>query len=828
MSTATTSAACVDSTSNYHTAFPALQTMPWPSPFSYYHPYSKKRHSIPSSSFQHSISPPKPPSYLKHTQYAALVREQYQYQLQKRYDNTKKLMNDTQQPVQQQQQTRAEQHTLMNNERLEDLDLRLPSFWNSADKSRYLDIDKNGLGASYIGPGKSEDHAGIVRANLPMRNQCGVYYFEMHVKSKGDDGYIGIGFCSAKNELNRLPGWDKLSYGYHGDDGHSFEGSGIGKKYGPQFKTGDVIGCGVNFANKTAFYTKNGTFLGIAFQDLDLSLPVFPCVGMRTAGEYITVNFGQETFVYDIVQYIQEQKLTLWKDIDAYSVPTSPSLISKTEPVTKTCDNINQSVNQLILSYMIHHGYSGSAQALVNDSNYLSGMPSQKPSYVRPAMDDDLQRRLDVKNAVVAGDIDQAIELINIHFPSVLQTQGKNGPILFQLKCQKFVEMISDHSNQEYQRRQSKYGSEQRHQRHFSEADSMMSFSSDDDHMSTLSSSQSSAHDYFDHYQDGISTNSNNSGELGIANEKSARWASTPPKDTFATTTSSGKHSNSSSSWHPVTSTSSSSSSSSRSRSISAHPYHGYSPPIATDISAPGRRMSWAAIVATPASPTTRNSNSNNNNNSHIADGVTPSATDYGDNNNLASSFHSTLRRSSSSSNGYSTCSGLSAILGSGGGGGVGQRNMVLAEQDESQSSDDMDMDGDASKCSLRTMMQTIMAYGQELQDEYGKEPSSMIKEKLKQIFSLLAYPDPRSSPMCHLLGKASRETLASDVNVAILVLENKPETPPLDRLYRQMFTVNKELACFGHGESVLLDLTQDQYPTDHGLTLSSSAFLSN
>lgn len=153
MSATTTSAACVAPISNYHTAFPALQTMPWPSPYSHHYPSSKKRHSIPTSSFQQSLSPPKPPAYLKHTQYAALVREQYQYQLQKRYDNTKKLMNDTQHQHQQ-QQTHAEQHVSLNSEKLEDLDLRLPSFWNSVDKSRYLDIDKNGLGASYIGNSK--------------------------------------------------------------------------------------------------------------------------------------------------------------------------------------------------------------------------------------------------------------------------------------------------------------------------------------------------------------------------------------------------------------------------------------------------------------------------------------------------------------------------------------------------------------------------------------------------------------------------------------------------------------------------------------------------
>lgn len=57
-------------------------------------------------------------------------------------------------------------------------------------------------------------------------------------------------------------GWEKNSYGYHGDDGHSFCSSGTGKPYGPTFTTGDVIGCGVNLIDNACFYTKNGVNLG--------------------------------------------------------------------------------------------------------------------------------------------------------------------------------------------------------------------------------------------------------------------------------------------------------------------------------------------------------------------------------------------------------------------------------------------------------------------------------------------------------------------------------------------------------------------------------------
>jgi hypothetical protein len=60
-------------------------------------------------------------------------------------------------------------------------------------------------------------------------------------------------------------GWDEGSWGYHGDDGKTFCGgtnSSAGDCYGDQYDTGDVIGCGVNFEEKIAFFTKNGKVIG--------------------------------------------------------------------------------------------------------------------------------------------------------------------------------------------------------------------------------------------------------------------------------------------------------------------------------------------------------------------------------------------------------------------------------------------------------------------------------------------------------------------------------------------------------------------------------------
>lgn len=82
---------------------------------------------------------------------------------------------------------------------------------------------------------------------------------------------MGIGLSSLAVNLNRLPGWEKNSYGYHADDGCVFSSSATGQTYGPTFTTGDVVGCGLNFISRSIFFTKNGINLGTATSDLPVS-----------------------------------------------------------------------------------------------------------------------------------------------------------------------------------------------------------------------------------------------------------------------------------------------------------------------------------------------------------------------------------------------------------------------------------------------------------------------------------------------------------------------------------------------------------------------------
>lgn len=140
----------------------------------------------------------------------------------------------------------------------------LPSKWSEEDRMNGLEILAEGTEVRFGGVTKTADEAASIRSDYAMPKECGLYYFEVTILSRGKDGMIGIGFSARKANLNRLPGWETESWAYHGDDGYSFACTASGKAYGPRFSSLDTIGCGVNFRTGNAFFTKNGVYLGKA------------------------------------------------------------------------------------------------------------------------------------------------------------------------------------------------------------------------------------------------------------------------------------------------------------------------------------------------------------------------------------------------------------------------------------------------------------------------------------------------------------------------------------------------------------------------------------
>lgn len=72
-----------------------------------------------------------------------------------------------------------------------------------------------------------------------------------------------MGFCREDTPLGSGADSSWGAWWYHGGNGHfGNQGDYTNPNCGPKYGEGDVIGCGVNFKHRTAFYTKNGEIIG--------------------------------------------------------------------------------------------------------------------------------------------------------------------------------------------------------------------------------------------------------------------------------------------------------------------------------------------------------------------------------------------------------------------------------------------------------------------------------------------------------------------------------------------------------------------------------------
>lgn len=290
----------------------------------------------------------------------------------------------------------------------------LPRSWSPKDKFTYIGLSQNNLRVHYKGSGKNHKDAASVRATHPIPAACGLYYFEVKIVSKGRDGYMGVGLSAQGVNMNRLPGWDKHSYGYHGDDGHSFCSSGTGQPYGPTFTTGDVIGCGVNLIDNTCFYTKNGHHLGIAFTDLPPNL--YPTVGLQTPGEVVDANFGQAPFVFDIEDMMKELRRRTRLTIERF-------------PVSDKQGEWQTTLHRIVQTYLVHHGYCTAAEAFARCTGQAFNEDIRS-----------IKNRQRIQKLVLAGRMGEAIQTTLNIYPGLLE---QNPNLLFMLKCRQFIEMVN-------------------------------------------------------------------------------------------------------------------------------------------------------------------------------------------------------------------------------------------------------------------------------------------------------------------------------------------------------------------------------------------------
>ncbi|XXH01293.1 hypothetical protein Hte_007649 [Hypoxylon texense] len=170
--------------------------------------------------------------------------------------------------------------------------LKRPSSWHSSDKSPGLKLESNGTtlstvgGTHYLKLKRFDSMYGTARSDYPMVPlfKDKVYYFEVKIVKSAEKGYAAIGFCADKASLHTMLGWERGSWGFHSEEGdlHA-NGADWARKYDAPYGVGDVVGCGVDFAKQSAFYTRNGKVIGQAFL---ISLEkLYPAISMDITQE---------------------------------------------------------------------------------------------------------------------------------------------------------------------------------------------------------------------------------------------------------------------------------------------------------------------------------------------------------------------------------------------------------------------------------------------------------------------------------------------------------------------------------------------------------------
>ncbi|KAH7883956.1 hypothetical protein F5I97DRAFT_1897017 [Phlebopus sp. FC_14] len=356
--------------------------------------------------------------------------------------------------------------------------LLLPTRWSNEYRDPLLSVCGDGRELVYQGtPGGSDKDAAMARTSISVPPACAIFYYEVEITSKSSKSRISIGFVGYEVKISRLPGWEKNSWGYHGDTGTVCAGDKNGASFGPPFGVGDIIGCGIDFSQNRIFYTKNGSFLGTAFDNVGKDCDVYPAVGLCYTGESTRANFGQEHFKFDIEDHVLQQRNQTWAKIQStpLTLPTDNYDRGIESAITPNKERLKMPINELVLSYLSHHGYARTARAFEAHCRARGGLPvsslSTTPSTASTSaaasddrtmdMDtddsadplpvpaprayistptDDIELRTRIVQSVIAGDIDTALAETQTNFPLVLAADA--GLMMFKLRCRKFVELV--------------------------------------------------------------------------------------------------------------------------------------------------------------------------------------------------------------------------------------------------------------------------------------------------------------------------------------------------------------------------------------------------
>ncbi|KAL3124548.1 hypothetical protein niasHT_000834 [Heterodera trifolii] len=132
--------------------------------------------------------------------------------------------------------------------------------------------------------------------------RIGIIYTEYRIIAGNGPTFIGL--SSKEMTLDHWLGYEPVSYGYANFG--RIESTNANGNYEnisdnvPSFRIGDMVGCGLNWATRQVFFTKNGQRLNITNLYIEEdTADLYPTVSLNRHGDVVEANFGP-IFKYDL------------------------------------------------------------------------------------------------------------------------------------------------------------------------------------------------------------------------------------------------------------------------------------------------------------------------------------------------------------------------------------------------------------------------------------------------------------------------------------------------------------------------------------------------
>ena len=244
------------------------------------------------------------------------------------------------------------------------------SFKNKDFKFRFINNKNitfvNEFTVKYTGKGISKIDYGIVQTEKEIVNKRPIFYYEANIINDGkeNDLLIGIGEKDLTEKCIQL-GLTTYSFGYH-SKGKSYNNK-KNNKYGETFAKGDIIGCGVDFINKSIFYTKNGKFLDYAFKEINFELNkdfFYPSICMHSLNIEIKLNFGKEDFKFDINNYYE-------------------NILIKKYNILQSFNPKYDDMDYLVKEYLFHEGYMNTFKSMIKGEKKIIKKKKKKKTKIK-------------------------------------------------------------------------------------------------------------------------------------------------------------------------------------------------------------------------------------------------------------------------------------------------------------------------------------------------------------------------------------------------------------------------------------------------------------